>query len=110
MTLRKLTRIFALIEVSKVTALHGSAKFYSKKSNANSAMPQTVVALTVRIKAVDSIDLGRCWRTDETALGEPPLGARSCCKFGDRNERGRQLRRPYFMMPFGSIVVMWVSE
>jgi hypothetical protein len=57
MTLRKLTRIFALIEVSKVTALHGSAKFYSKKSNANSAMPQTVVALTARIKAVDSIDL-----------------------------------------------------
>jgi hypothetical protein len=61
MTLRKLTRIFALIEVSKVTALHGSAKFYSKKSNANSAMPQTVVALTVRVTALNSID-GRSFR------------------------------------------------
>jgi len=54
--LRKLMRIFALIELSKVTVLPGIGKFCSKNLSANSKMQQMVLARIVRVRVIkDSI-------------------------------------------------------
>lgn len=48
MTPRKRMPIFAPITLSKVTARHGSRKFFAKRLSVNFAMRQMVLALSVK--------------------------------------------------------------